>query len=129
METRMKKAFFTEKAPHPVGPYSQVVQAGGFLFLAGQIPLTFSGTMMEGDVAAQARQVMENLKAVLEAAGAGMNQVVRTTIFLADLADFDTVNRVYAEYFQEPYPARSTIQAGKLPKGARIEIDAIALSA
>jgi len=125
----MKKAFFTEKAPHPVGPYSQVVQAGGFLFLAGQIPLTSGGTMAEGDAAAQARQVLENLKAVLEAAGAGMNQIVRTTIFLADLADFETVNKIYAEYFQEPYPARSTIQAGKLPKGARIEIDAIALSA
>ena len=125
----MKKAFFTEKAPHPVGPYSQIVQAGGFLFLAGQIPLTSSGTMVEGDAIAQARQVMENLKAVLEAAGAGMNQVVKTTIFLADLADFETVNKVYAEYFQEPYPARSTIQAGKLPKGARLEIDAIAVSA
>ncbi len=126
---KMKQAFFTGKAPHPVGPYSQVVSAGGFLFLAGQIPLTSSGTMTEGDVATQARQVMENLKAVLEAAGAGMNHVVKTTIFLADLADFETVNKVYAEYFQEPYPARSTIQAGKLPKGARIEIDAIALSA
>lgn len=125
----MKKAIFTEKAPHPVGPYSQVVHAGGFLFLAGQIPLTADGTMIEGDAAAQARQVMENLKAVLEAAGAGMNQIVKTTIFLADLADFETVNKIYAEYFQEPYPARSTIQAGKLPKGARIEIDAIALSA
>ncbi len=129
METNMKKAFFTEKAPHPVGPYSQVVQAGGFLFLAGQIPLTSDGKMTEGDVATQARRVMENLKAVLDAAGAGMNQVVKTTIFLADLADFETVNKVYAEYFQEPYPARSTIQAGKLPKGARIEIDAIAVSA
>ena len=122
----MKKAFFTEKAPRPVGAYSQVVQAGGFLFLAGQIPLTSNGTMTEGDVSVQARQVMENLKAVLEAAGAEKNQVVKTTIFLADLGDFEAVNKVYAEYFSEPYPARSTAQAGKLPKGARIEIDAIA---
>ncbi len=122
----MKKAFFTEKAPRPVGPYSQVVQAGGFLFLAGQIPLTSNATMTEGDVSVQARQVMENLKAVLEAAGAGMNQVVKTTLFLADLGDFEAVNKVYAEYFSEPYPARSTVQAGKLPKGARVEIDAIA---
>src|SRR5688572_2539057 len=101
----MKKAFKTEKAPNPVGPYSQVVESGGFLFLAGQIPLTPQGAIKEGDVTAQARQVLDNLKSVLEAAQATMNDVVKTTIFLADLNDFESVNRIYAEYFQEPYPA------------------------
>jgi 2-iminobutanoate/2-iminopropanoate deaminase len=123
----MKKVFFTEKAPKPVGPYSQVVQAGSFLFLAGQIPLTHESRMIEGDISMQARQVLDNLKAVLEKAGATMNHVVKTTIFLADLADFEAVNKVYSEYFQEPYPARSTVEAAKLPKGARLEIDAIAM--
>jgi len=123
----MKKSYLSEKAPRPIGPYSQVVQAGQLLFLAGQIPLTAEGKLLEGDVTSQARQVMENLKSVLEAAGAAMSHVVRTTIFLADLGDFETVNKVYSEYFQEPYPARSTIQAGKLPRGASVEIDAIAV--
>lgn len=123
----MKKAYFTEKAPKPVGPYSQVVQAGSFLFLAGQIPLTSENQLLEGDLTAQARQVLNNLKAVLEKAGATMDHVVKTTIFLADLSDFDAVNKIYAEYFSEPYPARSTVQAAKLPKGARLEIDAIAV--
>lgn len=122
----MKKAFMTDKAPRPVGPYSQVVQAGQFLFLAGQIPLTPEGKMAEGDISAQAHQVLNNLKAVLENAGYGMNHVVRTTIFLKDLGDFDAVNKVYALYFNEPYPARSTVEVAKLPKGALMEIDAIA---
>ncbi len=123
----MKKAYFTEKAPKPVGPYSQAVQAGSFLFLAGQIPLTPENQLLEGDLTAQARQVLNNLKAILEKAGVTMDHVVKTTIFLADLSDFDAVNKIYAEYFQEPYPARSTVQAAKLPKGARLEIDAIAI--
>ncbi|PWT94040.1 MAG: hypothetical protein C5B54_00695, partial [Acidobacteria bacterium] len=112
----MKKAFMTDKAPKPVGPYSQVVEAGGFLFLAGQIPLTPEGTIREGDIQTQARQALNNLKEVLEKAGSGMNQIVKTTIFLADLGDFEGVNKVYAEYFQEPYPARSTVEVAKLPK-------------
>jgi 2-iminobutanoate/2-iminopropanoate deaminase len=124
---KMKDAYVTDKAPRPVGPYSQVVKAGGFLFLAGQIPLTSDNVMNEGDVVQQAHQVMKNLQAVLEKAGATLNHVVKTTIFLADLNDFEVVNKVYAEYFQEPYPARSTIQAARLPKGARLEIDAIAI--
>jgi len=124
---KMKEVYVTDKAPRPVGPYSQVVKAGGFLFLAGQIPLTSENVMNEGDVVEQAHQVMKNLQAVLEKAGATLNHVVKTTIFLADLNDFETVNKVYAEYFQEPYPARSTIQAARLPKGARLEIDAIAI--
>jgi 2-iminobutanoate/2-iminopropanoate deaminase len=122
----MKKAFFTEQAPKPVGPYSQAIQAGPYLFLAGQIPLTHENKMLEGDISAQARQVLNNLKSILEKAGASMNHVVKTTIFLADLSDFDAVNKIYAEYFQEPYPARSTVEASKLPKGARLEIDVIA---
>jgi 2-iminobutanoate/2-iminopropanoate deaminase len=124
---KMKEVYVTDKAPRPVGPYSQVIKAGGFLFLAGQIPLTSENVMNEGDVDAQAHQVMKNLQAVLEKAGATLNHVVKTTIFLADLNDFEAVNQVYAQYFQEPYPARSTIQAARLPKGARLEIDAIAI--
>ena len=122
----MKKAFMTLQAPKPVGPYSQIVESGGYLFLAGQVPLTPQGTMKEGDIKEQTRQVLNNLKGVLEAAGATMNDVVKTTIFLADLGDFETVNGVYAEYFQEPFPARSTVEVSKLPRGARLEIDAIA---
>jgi 2-iminobutanoate/2-iminopropanoate deaminase len=117
----------TENAPKPVGPYSQVVQAGGFLFLAGQIPLTPDGKMNEGDLVAQTHQVMSNLKEVLHKAGVTFDHVVKTTIFLADISDFETVNQIYAEYFKEPYPARSTVQAGRLPKNARLEIDAIAV--
>lgn len=124
----MKKAYVTDKAPKPVGPYSQCVEAGGFLFLAGQVPLTPEGQMNEGDIGAQARQVLNNLKAVLEKSGAGMNDVVRTTIFLKDLSDFDAVNKVYAEYFTEPYPSRSTVEVARLPKGAKLEIDAIAFT-
>jgi 2-iminobutanoate/2-iminopropanoate deaminase len=122
----MKRAFMTEQAPKPVGPYSQVVLYGEFLFLAGQVPLTPDGKMNDGDIVAQTKQVLNNIKAVLEAAGSSMNRVLKTTIFLADLDDFETVNGVYAEYFQEPYPARSTVQVAKLPRGARLEIDAIA---
>ncbi len=122
-----KKAFFSKNAPNPLSYYSQVIQAGNFLFLAGQIPLTAQGTMVEGDITAQAKQVMDNLQEVLRAAGAEMNDVVRTTVFLADIADFEAANKVYMQYFQEPYPARSTVQVAKLPKGARLEIDAIAL--
>ncbi len=124
---KMKEVYVTDKAPRPVGPYSQVVKAGGFLFLAGQIPLTPEGTTNEGDITTQAQQVMNNLQAVLEKAGASFNHVVKTTIFLADLNDFEAVNQVYAQYFEEPYPARSTVQAARLPKGARLEIDAIAV--
>jgi 2-iminobutanoate/2-iminopropanoate deaminase len=123
----MKKAFVSENAPRPVGPYSQIVEASGFLFLAGQIPLTPEGKMNDGDVVEQTRQVLNNLRSVLEAAGSSMNAVVKTTIFLEDLGDFETVNKIYAEYFQEPFPARSTVEVSKLPKGARLEMDAIAV--
>lgn len=124
----MKRAFVTDQAPKPVGPYSQAVQAGQFLFLAGQVPLTPEGKMNEGDIVEQTRQVLNNLKNVLAASGATLNDVVKTTIFLKDLGDFEVVNKTYAEYFTEPYPARSTVEVSKLPKGARIEIDLIAVT-
>jgi 2-iminobutanoate/2-iminopropanoate deaminase len=122
----MKEAFKSDNAPKPLAPYSQVVKAGQFLFLAGQIPLDAEGRMLEGDISRQAHQVLENLKAVLQSAGAGMENVVKTTIFLASIDDFDAVNRVYAGYFTPPYPARSTVEVGRLPRGAAIEMDAIA---
>ena len=123
----MKKAFKTTSAPNPVGPYSQAVQNGSFLFLSGQVPLTPDNKMQEGDVSEQAHQVMRNLKAVLAEAGATFDNVMKTTIYLKDLGDFEAVNKVYAEYFTEPYPARSTVEVSKLPKGARLEIDFIAM--
>jgi len=119
----------TAQAPAAIGPYSQAVAAGGFVFLSGQIPLdATSGEMVGGDdVEAQARQVMRNLKAVLEAAGSGFAKVVKTTIYLTDLGDFAAVNKIYGGFFEgiEP-PARATVQVSALPRGAKVEIDAIA---
>lgn len=119
----------TPKAPAPIGPYSQAVRAGGLVFVSGQISIDpASGQLVADDVQAQTRRVLDNVKAVLEAAGTGLDRVVRTTIFLRDIADFPKVNEVYATYFPKDPPARSTIQAGALPKGLSIEIDAIALA-
>ncbi len=126
-----RKAFHSEGAPKAIGPYSQAVQVppGSWTFLSGQIPLDpKSGQLVPGDVAAQAQRVMENLKAVLAAAGLNFGHVVRCTIFLTDLNDFSTVNEVYGRYFDHPPPARSTIQVAGLPRGAKLEIDAIAVS-
>ena len=126
-----RKAFHSEGAPKAIGPYSQAVQVppGSWTFLSGQIPLEpKSGQLVPGDVAAQAQRVMENLKAVLAAAGLNFGHVVRCTIFLTDLNDFSTVNEVYGRYFDNPPPARSTIQVAGLPRGAKLEIDAIAVS-
>lgn len=123
-------AIETAAAPAPVGPYNQAVLAGGVLYCSGQIALDpVSGTMVGGgDVAEETRQVLANLKAVLAAAGARSDQVVRTTVYLADLADFTTVNTIYAEVFGAGVsPARACVQAAALPKGARVEIDAIAV--
>ncbi len=120
----------TTAAPAPVGPYNQAVQAGGLLFCSGQIALDpRSGALVgEGDVAAETHQVLANLRAVLEAAGCAPEHVVRTTVFLADLADFATVNAIYAETFGAGVsPARACVEVAALPKGARVEIDAIAL--
>ena len=127
-ESRDKKtAISSAEAPQAIGPYSQAVRAGDLVFCSGQIPLDpATGVLVDGGFSVQARRVLDNLAAVLRATGLGMNDVVRTTIYLADLADFAEVNRIYAEYFTAPYPARSTLQAAALPKGARLEIDVIA---
>ena len=117
----------TKDAPAAIGPYSQAVRAGGYVFLSGQIPLDpVTGQMVQGDVAAQADRVLKNLQAILAAAGSGFADVVRTTIYLVDMAHFATVNEVYARYFVAPYPARATVQVAALPRGALVEIDAIA---
>lgn len=118
----------TDGAPQPVGPYSQAVVAGGLVFAAGQLGLDpASGKLVPGGVEAQAERVLANLRAVLEAAGASLARVVRTTVYLVDLADFPRVNEVYARHFgSDPKPARVTIQAAALPLGARVEIDAVA---
>jgi 2-iminobutanoate/2-iminopropanoate deaminase len=122
-----RKRIHTDGAPAAIGPYSQAIVSGGFVFTAGQIALDpASGELVEGGVEAQAERVLENLIAVLEAAGASTKDVVKTTMYLADIGDFVTVNEIYAGYFEEPFPARSAIQAGALPKGALVEIDAIA---
>jgi reactive intermediate/imine deaminase len=123
------QAVTTPAAPAPVGPYNQAVLAGGWLYCSGQIPLDpETGAMVgEGDVALETRQVLKNLSAVLEAAGASSAHVVRTTVFLADLGDFQTVNGIYAEMFGAgTSPARACVQVAALPKGARVEIDCVA---
>jgi 2-iminobutanoate/2-iminopropanoate deaminase len=122
-----RQAVQTDLAPKAIGPYSQAIGTGGFLFLSGQIPLDPSTmALVEGDVREQAHQVMRNLRSVLEAAGSSLDAVVRTTIFLADLDDFASVNDIYGSYFAAPPPARSTVQVARLPRDARVEIDAIA---
>lgn len=123
----MKSAVQTDQAPKAIGPYSQAVRSGDLIFCSGQIALDpATGTIVEGGVEAEAVRVLENLKAVLAAAGASMANVTRTTIFLADLGDFAKVNEIYGRYFEQPYPSRSTVGVAALPRGARIEIDAIA---
>jgi 2-iminobutanoate/2-iminopropanoate deaminase len=124
-----KKALLSDKAPKAIGPYSQGVEAGDFIFLSGQIPLDpTTSEMVSGGIEAQTRRVLDNLKALLESEGLGMDSVVKTTIFLADMGDFAKVNEVYGRYFGGAPPARSTIQVGALPKNARLEIEAIALA-
>jgi 2-iminobutanoate/2-iminopropanoate deaminase len=123
----LKLSITSPDAPTPVGPYSPAVRAGDLLFISGQIPLDpATGRLVEGDIAAQTRQALENVRALLTAAGLSLQAVVRTTIYLADMDDFPQVNAAYAAFFAEPYPARSTIQAARLPRDARIEIDAVA---
>jgi len=125
----MQEIIETKLAPTPIGPYSQAIRAGGFVFLAGQIPLDpATGSVVEGDVAAQTRRVLQNIAAVLEAAGSGLSKVVKTSIYLKNLDDFGKFNQVYAEYFGETKPARSTVQASRLPREVLVEIDAIALA-
>lgn len=117
----------TENAPAAIGPYSQAVKSGGFLFCSGQVALKPDGSFLEGTVVEQTMQVMENLKAVLEAAGTSLGRVVKTTIYLVDIGDFAAVNEVYGKYFDgEVKPARATVQVAALPKDARVEIDCVA---
>jgi len=125
----MKRAVTTDGAPKAIGPYSQAVVAGGFVFCSGQIPLDpATGEMVAGDVEAQTRRVLENLRAVLEAAGSGLDRVVKTTVFLADMGDFPAMNQVYAGFFGDVPPARAAVEVAALPKGARVEIEAVALA-
>lgn len=121
------EAVRTDRAPKAIGPYEQALKVDGWVFTSGQIPLDpKSGTMVEGGIAAQTRQVLENLRAVLEAAGTSMSRVVKTTVYMTNLADFQNMNEVYAEYFPQDKPARSTIGVAALPRGAMIEIDVVA---
>ena len=123
----MKQVIHTDSAPAAIGPYSQAIQIGDLLFVSGQVPIDPStGAIVEGDVKAQAQQSLNNLKAILNAAGTNMGAVVKTTVFLADMNDFAAMNEVYAQFFQEPFPARSAVQVARLPKDALVEIEAVA---
>lgn len=118
----------TDHAPAAIGPYSQAIKAGGFVFASGQIPTDpATGEFVAGGVAEQTEQVLKNLAAVLEASGSGLDKVVKTTVFLADMKDFGAMNEVYAKFFTSEPPARSTVAAAGLPRGARVEIDAVAV--
>lgn len=121
-----RKIIQTDKAPAAIGPYSQAVRAGDTVYLSGQIPLDPStGLLVEGDISAQARRSFENLKAVCEAAGGSLNDVVRLGLYLTDLDNFAAVNAVMGEFFKAPYPARSTVEVAGLPRGAGFEVDAV----
>jgi 2-iminobutanoate/2-iminopropanoate deaminase len=123
----MRQAVATDKAPKAIGPYSQGIRAGNLLFVSGQVPIDpATGNIIDGDIAAQTDRVMRNLTAILEAGGATMDNVVRCTVYLADMNDFAAMNEVYGSYFSQPAPARATIQAVRLPRDARVEIDVIA---
>jgi 2-iminobutanoate/2-iminopropanoate deaminase len=125
----MKKIISTSEAPAAIGPYSQAVHSGSLLFCSGQIPLDpKSGQIVSGDIGAQTRRVLNNIAAVLKAEGATFEDVVKTTIFLTDLSDFQTVNEIYGTYFEQQPPARSTVQVSALPKGANVEIEVIAVA-
>jgi 2-iminobutanoate/2-iminopropanoate deaminase len=125
----VKSAIATPDAPKAIGPYSPAVRAGQLVFISGQVPIDpATGNLVDGDISAQTRRVFENLGALLKAGGLSYANVVRTTVFLADMNDFAAMNQTYATYFSEPYPARSTVQVSRLPKDARIEIDVIAVA-
>ncbi|MFN2596026.1 MAG: RidA family protein [Pyrinomonadaceae bacterium] len=124
----MRRSVAADDAPRAIGPYSQAIEAGGFVFASGQIPTDpGTGEFVAGGVAEQTEQVLKNLSAVLKAAGCGLVDVVKTTVFLADMADFAAMNEVYGRHFEGDPPARSTVQAARLPRDARVEIDAIAV--
>ena len=123
----MKEIISTDNAPGAIGPYSQAVKVGGFVFCSGQIPIDpKTGNFVSEEVSEQTEQVLKNLNAVLEAAETNLNNVVKTTVFLADMNDFTAMNEVYARYFSENKPARATVQAARLPRDARVEIECIA---
>jgi len=124
----VRQAIAAPRAPKAIGPYSPALRAGNFLFLSGQIPIDpASGALVDGGIVAQTEQVMRNIGALLEAAGAGFEHVVRTTVFLADMNEFAAMNECYAKFVVDPPPARSTVQVARLPRDARVEIDAIAV--
>ena len=124
----MKDRVQTENAPQAIGPYSQAVKASGLVFASGQIPIDpATGVVVEGSIAEQTERVLNNIKAVLEAAGSSLERVVKTTVFLADLSDFGEMNEAYGRFFADVPPARSTVEVSRLPRDARVEIDAIAL--
>jgi 2-iminobutanoate/2-iminopropanoate deaminase len=125
----VKQTVQTEQAPKAIGPYSQAIKANGFVFASGQIPIIpETGEFVAGGITEQTEQVIKNLSQVLEAAGSGLDRVVKTTVFLADMEEFVAMNAVYGKYFSEEPPARATVEAAGLPRGARVEIEAIALS-
>ena len=129
MKKTEKTIVLAKDAPQPVGPYSQAVSAGGWLFASGQIPLDpQTGKMVDADIRVQTRRVLDNLALVLKAAGARLDDVVKTTVFLADLADFPAMNEEYARYFTKEPPARATVQVSRLPKDSLVEIDCVAFS-
>lgn len=122
----MKQPVQTPDAPAAIGPYSQAVRLGNLVFTSGQIPLRPDGSLVEENMQEQTRQVLENLKAVLAAAGSGLDRAVKVTVFVADLGQFTELNEVYAQYFQEPYPARTTVEVARLPRDVLVEIEIVA---
>lgn len=125
----MKQVIATEKGPKAIGPYSQAIKAGGFVFLSGQVAFNpATGQLVEGDVAKQTARVLENLKAIAEAAGTSLDKAVKATVFLKDMNDFAAMNEVYAKYFSMEPPARATVEVARLPRDVRVEIDIIALA-
>jgi 2-iminobutanoate/2-iminopropanoate deaminase len=125
----VKETISTDAGPRAIGPYSQAIRANGFLFVSGQIALDpRTQELVPGDITQQTERVLENLKGILQAAGSSMEKVVRTTVFLADMNEFGAMNQAYAKYFRQEFPARSTVQAARLPRDVRVEIDVIALA-
>jgi 2-iminobutanoate/2-iminopropanoate deaminase len=125
----VKQIIQTEQAPKAIGPYSQAIKSNGFVFASGQIPIMpETGEFVAGGIAEQTEQVLKNLSRVLEAAGSGLNRVVKTTVFLADMEEFAAMNEIYGKFFSDEPPARATVEASRLPRNARVEIEAIALS-
>lgn len=124
----VRERVLTDKAPAAIGPYSQAIRAGGFVFVSGQIPIDpATGEFVSGGIGEQTERVLQNLSAVLEAAGSGLDKVVKTTVFLADMKEFTAMNEVYAKFFTGAPPARATVAAAGLPRDARVEIEAVAL--